>query len=133
MAQKKRRVGVALIGHRFMGRAHSNAWRQVGPFFDGPVEPELRVLCGRDAGETAADAFAQSVRLEEERIAKSDEPGPTLLAMLYANQVQLLGRMGQVEDAARVQTKREVFLDQSSSVNKHTSTPAVASGKEGAL
>lgn len=56
MAEAKRRVGVALIGHRFMGRAHSNAWRQVGPFFDGPAEPALRVLCGRDCAETEAAA-----------------------------------------------------------------------------
>ena len=25
-------LNVALIGYEFMGRAHSNAWRQVGPF-----------------------------------------------------------------------------------------------------
>ncbi len=43
-----KKFGVALIGHQFMGRAHSNAWRQVSAFFDVPVEPELAVVCGRD-------------------------------------------------------------------------------------
>ena len=31
-----------------MGRAHSNAWRQVGSFFAVPFEPVLKVVCGRD-------------------------------------------------------------------------------------
>ena len=26
-------INVALIGYAFMGKAHSNAYRQVGPFF----------------------------------------------------------------------------------------------------
>ena len=36
-----------MIGYQFMGRAHSNAWRQVGRFFDLPCEPVLKVVCGR--------------------------------------------------------------------------------------
>lgn len=31
-----------------MGRAHSNAWRQVRMFFDLQVEPRMKVLCGRN-------------------------------------------------------------------------------------
>jgi predicted dehydrogenase len=31
-----------------MGRAHSNAWRQAASFFDAPVAPVLKVVCGRD-------------------------------------------------------------------------------------
>ena len=30
------RLGVAMIGHAFMGRAHGNAWRQANHFFDLP-------------------------------------------------------------------------------------------------
>ena len=33
MARKKKEVRVALIGSGFMGKAHSNAWSQVGHFF----------------------------------------------------------------------------------------------------
>lgn len=43
----KRKVNVALIGAQFMGKAHSNAWRKVGMFFDLPVEPVMKVLCGK--------------------------------------------------------------------------------------
>ncbi len=42
-----RTVNVAMIGYQFMGRAHANAWRQVGRFFDLPLEPRLQVVCGR--------------------------------------------------------------------------------------
>ena len=42
-------VNVALIGYAFMGRAHSNAYRQVGPFLNPRLKPRLKVLCGRDA------------------------------------------------------------------------------------
>ncbi len=52
----KPRLRVAMIGHEFMGRAHANAWRQVGRFFELPVEPALHVLCGRDAERTARAA-----------------------------------------------------------------------------
>ncbi len=41
-------VNVALIGYAFMGRAHSNAWRQVSHFFSPKLTPRLRVICGRD-------------------------------------------------------------------------------------
>ena len=44
----KRKLNIAMIGHRFMGKAHSNAWRQVRRFFDVPVEPVMKVICGRD-------------------------------------------------------------------------------------
>ena len=46
-----RRLNVAMIGHRFMGKAHSNAWRQAARFFETPFEPVLKVVCGRDPSE----------------------------------------------------------------------------------
>lgn len=41
------RLGVAMIGYAFMGKAHSNAWRNVASYFDVPAF-ERRVLVGRD-------------------------------------------------------------------------------------
>ncbi len=40
---------VGLIGYRFMGRAHSNAWRQAPRFFNLKANVELHTLCGRRA------------------------------------------------------------------------------------
>jgi predicted dehydrogenase len=52
-------LNVALIGYAFMGRAHSNAYRQVNRFFpDLPYEVVPRVLVGRSAG-PVAEAAAQ--------------------------------------------------------------------------
>jgi len=45
----KRKLNVALIGYQFMGKAHSNAYRQVARFFDDlEVEPVMKVICGRN-------------------------------------------------------------------------------------
>jgi predicted dehydrogenase len=49
-------LGVAMIGHAFMGAAHSQAWRVAPHFFDLPLRPVLRVVVGRDAGRAAAAA-----------------------------------------------------------------------------
>jgi len=43
----KRKLNVGMIGYNFMGKAHSNAWRQAGKFFDLPAEIELKTICGR--------------------------------------------------------------------------------------
>ncbi len=43
----KRPVNIALIGYQFMGKAHSNAYRQVGRFFNLDVEPVMKVIVGR--------------------------------------------------------------------------------------
>ncbi len=55
----KKKLNIAMIGYQFMGRAHSNAWRQVGRFFDVPFEPVMKVLVGRDEIKlkTAADTL----------------------------------------------------------------------------
>lgn len=47
---------VALIGHGFMGAAHSQGWRVAPRFFDLPVRPEMSVLVGRDAAKAAESA-----------------------------------------------------------------------------
>ena len=49
-------LGVGMVGHAFMGAAHSQAWRTAGRFFDLPWQPDLAVLCGRDHARTRAAA-----------------------------------------------------------------------------
>jgi predicted dehydrogenase len=49
------RLGVAMIGYAFMGKAHSNAWRNVASYFDVPAF-EQRVIVGRDPEGAAAAA-----------------------------------------------------------------------------
>lgn len=54
-----KKLNVAMIGYKFMGKAHSNAWRQVSKFFDTPFEPVMKTICGRNEEDVkqAADAF----------------------------------------------------------------------------
>ena len=40
---------IALVGYKFMGKAHSNAYLKAARFFDVPQEPRLKVACGRHA------------------------------------------------------------------------------------
>ncbi|PZO61467.1 MAG: dehydrogenase [Leifsonia xyli] len=50
MAQERLRI--AMVGHGFMGAAHSQAWRTAPRFFDLGVEPEMAVIVGRDPERT---------------------------------------------------------------------------------
>nr|WP_197677689.1 Gfo/Idh/MocA family oxidoreductase [Opitutus sp. GAS368] len=43
-----KKLNIGLIGYGFMGKAHSNAFRQVGHFFPSGHEPVLKAVCGRD-------------------------------------------------------------------------------------
>ncbi len=54
---KKIRVG--MIGYKFMGKAHSHAYRDLQMFFPDTLRPVMQVICGRnEAGvEQAADQF----------------------------------------------------------------------------
>ena len=49
-------LGVGLVGHAFMGAAHSQAWATAARFFDLPVLPAMTALCGRDAAAATAAA-----------------------------------------------------------------------------
>jgi hypothetical protein len=42
-------LNVGMIGYNFMGKAHSNAWRQAPKFFDLPADIVLHTICGRSA------------------------------------------------------------------------------------
>ena len=47
---------VALVGTKFMGRAHSNAYLKVAKFFDVPLTPVMHTVLARNAEETQAFA-----------------------------------------------------------------------------
>jgi len=47
---------IAMLGHGFMGRAHSNAFHQANRFFSLPYRLELKVVCGRNRAATEAMA-----------------------------------------------------------------------------
>ncbi|NMO97341.1 Gfo/Idh/MocA family protein [Paenibacillus lemnae] len=50
---------VGMIGYKFMGKAHSNAYRALPMFFPNALKPEMAVICGRntEAVQEAASRF----------------------------------------------------------------------------
>jgi predicted dehydrogenase len=52
----KKELRIGLIGSKFMGRAHSNAWKKAALFFNPPLQPVLQVVCARHR--PSLEAFA---------------------------------------------------------------------------
>ena len=50
-------IGVGLIGYKFMGQTHSNAYRQVARFFDVDPAPRMRAICGRNEAAVSEAAY----------------------------------------------------------------------------
>ena len=53
----KKAVRVGLVGHQFMGVAHSNAFRNAGIWYDLPCRVVMQAVCAKDTEENLA-AFA---------------------------------------------------------------------------
>src|SRR5947208_14312431 len=53
---KRSTFSVGLIGTKFMGKAHSNAWRQAPRFFDLAANIRMATICGRDRAATSRAA-----------------------------------------------------------------------------
>jgi predicted dehydrogenase len=69
-------INVAIVGTKFMGRAHSNAFIDVPHFFDLPIRPVLRAACGRNAAdlEKFAQRFGwQTTETSWERLVERDD------------------------------------------------------------
>jgi predicted dehydrogenase len=49
LVMSRKSLNIGLIGYNFMGKAHSNAWRQAPRFFDLPADVHLHTICGRSA------------------------------------------------------------------------------------
>ena len=41
-------LNVGLVGYKFMGKAHSNAFQRIGMFFDPSINMNMKAICGRD-------------------------------------------------------------------------------------
>ena len=71
-------IGVGLVGYKFMGRAHSNAYRQLSRFFDVDPVPRMAAICGRDEGgvrEAAGSLGWESYETDYRRLVGRDDVG----------------------------------------------------------
>ncbi|MEW9534777.1 Gfo/Idh/MocA family protein [Microbispora sp. NPDC049125] len=76
MTDNRPALGVGMVGYAFMGRVHSQAWRNVGAFFDLPVRPVMAVLSGRSPDRTAAAAASlgwAAVETDWKRLIERDD------------------------------------------------------------
>jgi predicted dehydrogenase len=74
----KPEINVAIVGTKFMGRAHSNAFITVPYFFDVPLTPVLKAACGRTPEDLAAfsENFGwQTQETDWQRIVERDDIG----------------------------------------------------------
>lgn len=71
---KQLRIG--MIGYKFMGKAHSNAYRSLPMFFPQALKPQMAVICGRNEEAVSAAAgqlgWAESVTDWKELVARED-------------------------------------------------------------
>jgi predicted dehydrogenase len=56
-------VRVGMVGYKFMGKAHSHAYRDLPMFFPNTAKPIMKLICGRD--ETGVRQAAQQFGWEE--------------------------------------------------------------------
>ncbi len=71
-----RELNVGIIGYNFMGKAHSQAWRNAPLYFDVDARPVLKVACGRnrDALQPFADRWGWQETTDDWRsmVARAD-------------------------------------------------------------
>jgi predicted dehydrogenase len=79
-------VGIGMIGYKFMGKAHTNAWRQANYFFDPPVKATLKAVCGREPDKVAAMAARWGwERAETDWRRLIDDPGIGIIDICSPN------------------------------------------------
>ncbi|VXB84954.1 Gfo/Idh/MocA family protein [Aeromicrobium sp. 9AM] len=69
-------LGIGMVGYAFMGAAHSQAWRTAPAFFDLPLHPRLKAICGRNedaAGDVARRFGWESVETDWRALLTRDD------------------------------------------------------------
>jgi predicted dehydrogenase len=69
-------IRIGLVGYKFMGKAHSNAYLNVGRFFDLPKPPIMKAICGRSKGAVRAVAERwgwESVETDYRKLIERDD------------------------------------------------------------
>ena len=65
-------LNIGMIGYGFMGRTHSNAYRQVSKFFHCEHRPVLKACCARKQGEDQSVRRELGLRVVRDRLAEAD-------------------------------------------------------------
>lgn len=77
ISRAKKTIRVGLIGHQFMGIAHSNAYRNAAIWYNMPCKIEMKAVCGKDTSENLqafADKFGwQSIETDWRKLVARDD------------------------------------------------------------
>ncbi|WHY74967.1 Gfo/Idh/MocA family protein [Fictibacillus enclensis] len=76
MGVNQKQVRVGLVGYKFMGKAHSHAYRDVSFYFDTKAKPVLQAICGRNeegVKEAAATMGWQSYETDWRKLIARDD------------------------------------------------------------
>ena len=63
-------LNIGLVGYGFMGRTHSNAFRQAPQFFDLPYRPVLKAVAARNEGSRQGVRRQLGLRVVRDRLAE---------------------------------------------------------------
>ena len=69
-------LNIGIVGYKFMGKAHSNAYQRLGMFFDGEARCCQRAICGRDEAwvRQAAEKYGwEGIETSWERLVARDD------------------------------------------------------------
>jgi len=72
----KQDLNIGLVGYKFMGRAHSNAWINAPLFFELNARPVLKAVCGRSRDnitEFAKNWHWQSIETDWKKLVVRDD------------------------------------------------------------
>ncbi len=53
-ADRLKKLNIGMVGYKFMGKAHSNAYRALPLFFPDRLHPNMKLICGRNTEAVAA-------------------------------------------------------------------------------
>ncbi|NJR20087.1 MAG: hypothetical protein HC777_00280, partial [Hyphomonadaceae bacterium] len=96
---------VGMIGYRFMGKAHSNAYTTVAKFFDIEPRPVMKAICGRNESELASEVITPANVLQDLRLIRATGIGTirlfssgrfaeTVLTVIRDNNLDLKVQLG---------------------------------------
>ena len=69
-------INVGLVGYKFMGKAHSNAFRKIDMFFEPDLKLAMKAICGRDEEwvKESADKFGwEGYETDWEKLVKRED------------------------------------------------------------
>ena len=105
-------LNIGMIGYGFMGRAHTNAYRQVSHFFDLPYQPVLKAACCPRCGQGQGVCRQVGLRVDRDRLAKAARTqGHRCRRYLHAEQLSRRDRdrggRGRQDDPVREAARHE--------------------------